>query len=98
MTKYPDFVDFAEEPKSFDGDKKKLVEILNQQILIIDFKIQSSKQTEGTLYTTIQFKIGEINHVVFTGSKVLTEQLEKYKSKLPFYATIKKINKYYTLT
>jgi len=32
------------------------------------------------------------------GSKVLAEQLEKYKDNIPFYTQIKKIDKYYTFT
>lgn len=98
MADYPDFADFAEESKSFDGDKKKLSEILDRHILIVDFKVKPSKQNKGTFYTTIQFKIDGVNYIIFTGSNVLTEQLEKYKSNLPFYATIKKIDKYYTFT
>lgn len=98
MADYPDFGDFAEESKSLDGDKKKIENILDQRILIVDFKVKPSKQKKGTLYTTIQFKIDGINHVIFTGSGVLAEQLEKYKSNLPFHATIKKIDKYYIFT
>ena len=56
------------------------------------------KQNKGTSYATIQFRIDEINYVVFTGSSVLSSQLEKYKDNLPFNAVIKKINKYYTFS
>lgn len=98
MADYPDFGDFAEETKPFDGDKKKIEDILNQSILIIDFKIKSSKQKQGTRYATIQFKIDEINYIIFTGSGVLMDQLKKYKDKLPFHTKIKKIDKYYTFS
>lgn len=96
MTEYPRFSDFAEESKSFDGDKKRIEDILNQEILIIDFKIKNSKKKQNSLYATIQFKIDNINHIVFTGSVVLIDQLEKYKDNLPFYTTTKKIDRYYT--
>jgi hypothetical protein len=36
--------------------------------------------------------------IIFTGSTVLQEQLEKYKDRLPFMATIRKIDRFYTLT
>uniref|UniRef100_A0A6M3M1B5 Uncharacterized protein n=1 Tax=viral metagenome TaxID=1070528 RepID=A0A6M3M1B5_9ZZZZ len=98
MTEYPRFSDFAEESKSFDGDKKKIDDISNQEILIIDYKIKDSKQHKGSQYVTIQFKIDDVNYIVFTGSKVLSEQLEKYKDNIPFYTQIKKIDKYYTFT
>ena len=98
MPEYPKFSDFAEETKVFDGDKKKIENVLNQEILIIDFKVKSSKHKQGSLYATIQFKIEGTNHIVFTGSGVLIDQLEKYKDSMPFYTTIKKIDRYYTFT
>jgi len=36
--------------------------------------------------------------VLFTGSDVLIEQMEKYGDQIPFAATIKKIDRYYTLS
>ena len=98
MPEYPKFSDFAEETKVFDGDKKKIEDVLNQEILVVDFKVKSSKHKQGSLYATIQFKLGDTNHIVFTGSGVLIDQLEKYKDSLPFYTTIKKIDRYYTFT
>jgi hypothetical protein len=50
---------------------------------------------------TIQFeypdKPGE-KHVIFTGSNVLIDQLKQYGEKLPFLATIRKKDRYYTLS
>ena len=40
---------------------------------------------------------GNLN-ILFTGSGVLINQLEKYENEIPFVTEIKKINKYYTLT
>lgn len=98
MTEYPRFSDFADESRSFDGDKKRIEDILNKEILITDFKIKESKKKQDTLYATIQFKICDIDYIVFTGSGVLIDQIKKYKGNLPFYTTIKKIDKYYTFT
>ena len=99
MTEYPRFSDFAEESKVFDGDKKRIDDILNQEIFVTDFKIRDSKKRQNTLYVTIQFKIDNINYIVFTGSGVLLiDQLKKYKDNLPFYAMIKKIDRYYIFT
>ncbi|MDP2754563.1 MAG: hypothetical protein Q8P40_09265 [Nitrospirota bacterium] len=93
---YPKFSDFADETKLFDGDKKKIDEILNQDILILDFKIKESKQRQGTSYATIQFRQNDKNYIIFTGYGVIIDQLNKYKENLPFYTIIKKIDKYYT--
>lgn len=98
INNYPKFSDFADETKLFDGDKKKIDEILNQEILILDFKIKDSKQRQGTSYATIQFRQNDTNHIIFTGSEVIIDQLNKYKENLPFYTAIKKIDKYYTFT
>lgn len=98
MVKYQCFSDFADETKSFEGDKKKIEEILNKEILIVDFKIKDSKQHKNTYYATIQFSVDNNLYIAFTGSNVLIEQLNKYENNVPFYTTIAKINKYYTFT
>jgi capsule polysaccharide modification protein KpsS len=98
VVEYPRFSDFAEESKAFDGDKKKIDEILNKEILVIDFKLKESKHHRDTQYLTLQFKIGDTTFIMFNGSSVLADQLEKYKDNLPFYAVIKKIDKYYTFS
>lgn len=98
MAEYPRFSDFAEESKSFEGDKKKIEDILNKEILIIDFKIKDSKQRQNSLYATIQFRIDDNTFIVFSGSTVLINQLKKYKENLPFFTIIKRIDKYYTLS
>lgn len=95
---YPRFGDFAEEIKLFEGDKKKIDEILNHEILILDFRVKESKQKKGTSYITIQFKQDGENYILFTGSVVIMDQLTRYKENLPFYAIIKKIDRYYTLS
>lgn len=98
MTEYPQFSDFAEEAKAFDGAKKKIDEILNEKILVLDFKTKDSKHHRNSQYVTIQFKINDTVYILFSGSSVLIDQLDKYKDNLPFYTVIKKIDKYYTFT
>lgn len=91
------FGDFAEE-QSFEGEKLRLDEILNQEILITGYKIKDSHQRKGTQYLTIHFEVNEVQHVTFTGSVVLMDQLKKYESHLPFLTVIKKINRHYTFS
>jgi len=95
---YPRFSDFAEEAKPFAGEKKRIDDILNQEVLIIDFKVKESKQRPNSSYVTIQFKQNGENYIIFTGSTVIIDQLNKYKDNLPFYATFVKIDRYYTLS
>ena len=94
------FSDFVAEPAVLDGDKIKLDSILNQEVEIVGYRIgdtRYSKNKSGK-YLTLQIKIGSEVNIVFTGSDVLIKQIEKYKDEIPFYTTIKKINRYYALT
>lgn len=70
---------------------------MNLEILIIAFKINKSKHFKGD-YISLQIEINNEKFVVFTGSTVLAEQLEKYEDKLPFIAKIVKIDRYYSLS
>lgn len=72
--------------------------VVNKEILITGFKTGRSKYKEGSDYITVQFILENTRHVFFTGSFILAEQLRKYEDKIPFVATVKKINRYYTLT
>lgn len=52
----------------------------------------------GTQYLTIHFELEGKQHITFTGSIVLMNQLKKYESHLPFISIIKKINRHYTFS
>lgn len=95
---YPKFGDFADETTPFEGDKIKIDDLLNKEILILGFKERESKQKKNTSYITIQFKLDDTEHIMFTGSRVVADQLHKYEESIPFYATIKKIDRYYTFS
>ena len=96
------FDEFAKEEARLDGLKVKLDDLLQKEIVINAFRIQDSKFNENKSgkYATVQFKLSDASdcQVFFTGSDVIIEQLEKYKDLLPFLCTIKKINRYYTLS
>jgi hypothetical protein len=95
------FSDFAEEPNVLDGDKVPIERIINKEIEVIGFKVRASKFTKNQTgkCLTLQF-LDEYQerHILFTGSDILIGQMCKYGNEIPFLATIKKINKYYTLT
>jgi len=97
LPEYPRFSDFVVEDV-FDGDKKRIDDVINQEILIIKFKIKDSTKREGTLYATIQFRSQGEEFVLFTGSNVIIDQLKRYEEHLPYFTTIKKIDRYYTFT
>lgn len=91
------FTDFAEE-ETFEGEKLRLDEILNREILVTGYKIKDSSKKPGTKYLTIHYELNGSQYVTFTGSVVLMDQLKKYESHLPFLSIIKKINRHYTFS
>lgn len=97
---YKKFNDFAKEPKLLDGSKIKIEAIVNKEILVIGYKITESKfgKDNNSKCLTIQFEIDGDKHIIFTGSNVLIDQIEKYKDEIPFLSTIKQIDRYYTFT
>lgn len=94
---YQSFNEFAREDCQMVGEKKKLDCVLNKKILITNFRLNKSHYKDSN-YLTIQYKLDGNTYITFTGSEVLAKQLEKYKDKLPFYATVVKIGKYYSLS
>jgi len=95
------FADFAKEPKILDGAKMRIDDILNSEIEIIGYRVAKSKYTKNKSgeCLTLQFiDNGGERKVLFTGSDVLIDQMNKYKSEIPFTATIKRVDRYYILT
>jgi len=93
------FSDFAKE-NILDGDKIKIESVLNKEVKIVGFTIKNSRYSKNRTgdYLTLQIELDGEKHVIFTGSDVLIDQMKKYGDQIPFLATIRKINKYYSLT
>ena len=93
------FSDFAKE-KILDGEKIKLEDLLNIEVIILNYSIKNSKysKNDSGKYLTLQIEKDNRKYVVFTGSDVLIDQMEKYGDQIPFVATPRKINRYYSLT
>lgn len=96
----PRFRDFAVEQQPLDGEKSKINDILNAEILIIGHALKPSKYKKNVsgLCLTIQYELEDKRYVCFTGSDVLIDQFQKYAENIPFLATIKQIDRYYTLS
>jgi hypothetical protein len=93
------FSDFATE-NILDGDKIRIDDVFNEEIKVINYSIKESKYGKNSSgkYLMLQIVKNERNYVIFTGSDVLIDQIEKYSHEMPFLATIRKINRYYSLT
>ena len=74
------FSDFCEEAKPLDGAKTKVEEVLNREILITGCTVTHSKYNENGhgKCLTIQYELEGARNVMFTGSTVLIDQIEKY--------------------
>lgn len=96
------FSDFAKEEFRLDGNKIKIDDILNKDIVVISYTLADTKYGKNKCgkYATVQFnyKGNEEKYIFFTGSDILIEQLLKYKEEIPFETYIKKINRYYTFS
>jgi hypothetical protein len=95
------FKDFDIKPKinAFVGDKIPVKKILNMEIKVLDYKIEPSTQKQGTECLTLQIEKSGERRIVFTGSKILKDQIICVpKDKFPFTTTIKGDNDYYEFT
>lgn len=96
MKKFEDF-NIVASHKSFVGDKIKIDRVLNVPIEVREFKIEASKFNGKCLY--LQIKKGDTEHVVFSGSATLMEQIQKVpKDEFPFETTIVKKDERFLFT
>lgn len=89
---------FAKHKLPMPGNKKHMDQVLNREIIVIDFRVMNSKQRENTKCLQFQFLMDDELCVAFTGSVVLLDQITSSKDKIPFSATVTKIDKYYSLS
>lgn len=83
--------------KGFVGDKIKIERILNREIIVMEYKIEESKFNGKFL--SLQIKIKDEMHVVFTGSNALMDQVQQVpKDGFPFTTIIKKENERFVFT
>lgn len=95
------FSDFSQEDQPLDGEKRRIDELINVEITVIGERIRESRfkdEPGRRRYMALQVEIDGVRYVAFTGSEVLITQIEKYRDKIPFVTTIKKIERYYTFS
>ena len=111
MGNIPKFSDLVES-KTLSGDKSDKKDVIGKRIVVTGYRISESKYSHkgGEKCATLQFYFAddpeEKRHVVFTGSGVITSQIQEIEQKLNaqdlpfvFEATIEKIgDKYWSFT
>lgn len=94
----PKFSAFARDKLPLPGTKRRLDNILNQEILVVDFRITQSKKHDNAECLQLQFVFNGEVCILFTGSVVLLDQIKSVKGNIPFKTTIVKIDKYYSFS
>ena len=81
-----------------DGRKVSINNVLGKQLIVLGYAERNSrfaKSNDGT-YIILQIEIDGERLVVFTAASIIRDQLNKYRDKLPFKATIVFNGKYYS--
>lgn len=94
----PKFSVFAKTQLPMPGNKKRLDEILNREITVVDFRLRKSTKRDGTECLQMQFLLDDEVCVVFTGSSVLINQIKECKDNIPFTGTVVKLDRYYSFS
>lgn len=98
MTAFKD-LGIKAELSTFTGDKIKVERLLNAEISVLDYKIEDSKVKQGTKCLVLQLEKKGTKHVLFTGSTILMQMIEKVpKDKFPFTTTIIKESEHLEFT
>lgn len=75
--------------KNFSGDKIKIEKVLNVEITVLAFKIEPSTKKPGTNYLKLQITFENETRVIFTGSKMLQDQISQVpEANFPFQTKI----------
>ena len=92
------FSEFADE-KPLKGEKMRIKEILGKEIILKAFRITASKYpSDSDTCLMLQYELDGEDHVTFTSSKVLANQIQKYQEHLPFKTTLVKVDRYITMS
>jgi hypothetical protein len=78
--------------KNLTGDKIDIVDVIDKEITVIDYRVKDSKYSRDGFCTTLQIKFNGEIRVIFTGSGVLRQDIEALpREAFPFTTTIIKI-------
>ena len=84
---------------SFSGRKINIVNIINTEIIVKNYKINNSKFENSKDCLTIEFELNGEDRIVFTSAEILKKQIEQIKKDdFPFTTKISKVNNSYQFT
>lgn len=86
----------------FDGDKIKIAKVINNEIIVYDFKLNNSKifkEKENNKCLQLQISLNNEKRIIFTSAKGLIEVITQIpKDNFPFKTTIIKENERFIFT
>lgn len=86
------FSELGVRSKNLTGDKIEIVDVLDKQITVLDYRSGDSKYSRDGILLTLQIKFEEETRIIFTGSGVLLDDIKKLPLEaFPFTTTIIKI-------
>lgn len=86
------FSELGVKSKNLTGDKIEIVDVLDKQITVLDYRAGGSKYSRDGILLTLQIKYNDETRVIFTGSGVLLEDIKLLPPEsFPFTTTIIKI-------
>lgn len=92
------FSDLPPRKREAWAEKKKISEIIGQEILITGFAVIQSKYGPNAEALRISFEMGNEQFICYTASSLLRRQLEATEDELPYLAAIEEKNHWLTLT
>lgn len=101
MNKFSEF-DIKPEQRIFEGDKIRILKILNREIIVHYFKLEDSKvyKDRGTCKCLhIQITFNNEKHIIFTSSSGLISAIQQVtEDRFPFSTIIIEENKRFKFT
>lgn len=84
---------------AFVGEKIQVQKLFNTPIIVHAFKVEDSKKKAGTKLLTLQIEKAGEKRIVFTGSTVLIDMINRVpQNEFPFETTIRGDNDYFEFT
>lgn len=95
------FSDFKIRVSALTGEKIKIADVMDKEIIVEDFRIEESKYKKENIdkCLTLQFTMEGERRVLFTSSDILLQQIQKVpEGGFPFRTKITRQGKMYQFT
>ncbi len=91
------FSEITEEPY-LDGKQIKIEKVFDREIVVVDYHVKDKSNYNDDPAAKILFELNGVRYITWTQSIPLMRQLREHKKDMPFVATIRNFNNYFTFT